>query len=408
MSAIPITVLMPVHNAERYVLGAVESVLGQSWQEFEFLIVNDGSTDASRDLLAGVKDERLRIVDTERAGIAGALALGLQLARGRYVARMDADDESLPDRLARQKACLDERPDVGMVHCRAECIDGDGRPLGRIRGDLRTDLETKWLLVWHNVPVHPTVMLRADVSRRHGLTYRPGFDRAEDFDLWSRLSLVAGIHLIPEVLLRYRIHAASVTQGAAPEPLSRVYARVIFESFERYGVAISEEVAAELAVIGGGTWVNPITYRYRHLREILEPLHDAVSRRFCERFRVGPNELAAVQAEQLTRWARYMLGTSRSSAARLLWTGLRRHPPILGTYLLWAVAAALVAPAGLRRRIDARQIAGAAPLGPSANAAVDPPPSDVEDGSQASARGATGREAEDARPNGRKAGRGCA
>jgi hypothetical protein len=294
-----------------------------------------------------------------------------------------------------------------MVHCRAECIDGDGRPLGRIRGDLRTDLETSWLLVWHNVPVHPTVMLRAEVSRRHGLTYRLGFDRAEDFDLWSRLSLVAGIHLIPEVLLRYRIHAASVTQGAAPEPLSRVYARVIFENFERFGVAISEDVAAELAVIGGGTWVNPITYRYRHLRESLAPLHEAVSRRFRERFRVGAAGLAAVQAEQLTRWARYMLGTSRSSAARLLWAGLQRHPPVLRTYLFWAVAAALVAPDGLRRRIDARQIAAAAPLGPSAAAAAPPPSPDPGDGPPAGAREAKGLNAEDARPSGRKAGRGC-
>ena len=121
---------MPVHNAERYVLGAVESILGQSWSDFEFLIVNDGSTDGTRDRLAGVKDPRLRIVDTERAGVAGALRLGLHLARGRYIARMDADDESLPHRLARQKACLDEQPGVGMVHGRAECIDGEGRPLG--------------------------------------------------------------------------------------------------------------------------------------------------------------------------------------------------------------------------------------------------------------------------------------
>jgi glycosyltransferase involved in cell wall biosynthesis len=340
---------MPVHNAERYVLGAVESILGQSCGDFEFLIVNDGSADGTRDLLTSVRDRRLRIVDTERLGVGGALALGMRLARGRYIARMDADDESLPHRLAVQKACLDEQPSVGMVHSLAELVDPEGRPLGRTRGDRRSNIESKWLLIWQNGPVHPTVMLRTDVLERHGLTYRPAFDRAEDFDLWSRLSLATDLHFIPEVLLRYRLHPASVTEASPAEPLSRVYSRIIFENFERYGAPVSEAVAAELAVIGGGT-VNPITYRYRHLREALPAVLEAVSERFCERFGVDRSTLRAVQAEQLVRWARYMLGTSSAGSARLLWAGLRRRPTVLGTYLFWAVLAGLLLPSRLGTR----------------------------------------------------------
>lgn len=369
MTEVPITVLMPVHNAERYLLGAVESILGQSFGDFEFLIVNDGSTDGTRDLLAGVKDERVRIVDTERAGVAGALALGLRLARGRYVARMDADDESLPRRLERQKACLDREPGVGMVHSRAECIDAEGRPLGRIRGDLRSDVETRWLLIWQNVPVHPTVMLRADLLRRHALGYRPAFDRAEDFDLWSRLSLLADVRLVPEVLLRYRIHPASVTRGGTAEPLLAVYARVIFENFARYGSPIPEAVAAELAVISGGTWTNPIAHRYRHLCGRLHTVQEAVAGRFCERYGAAPRDLARVQAEQLARWARYMLGTSRSYAARLLWTGLRRRKGIVASYLFWAVLAALLLPAPVQRWVDAGRVRDAARARPTSTAA---------------------------------------
>src|SRR6185295_5287604 len=111
---------------------------------------------------------------------------------------------------------------------------------------------------------------------------------------------VADLHLIPEILIRYRLHTGSVTESSPAEPLSRVYSRVILDNFERYGVPISAQVAAELAVIGGGT-VNPITYRYPQLREHLPAVFEAVSARFCQRFGVAPPAIAAVQAEQLTR-----------------------------------------------------------------------------------------------------------
>ena len=107
---------MPVYNSERYVARAVKSILDQTFRDFEFLVINDGSTDRSIDIIREFNDPRIRVIDTENQGVAAALRLGMEMARGTYIARMDADDESLPNRLEIEKHCLDAHPEVAVVH----------------------------------------------------------------------------------------------------------------------------------------------------------------------------------------------------------------------------------------------------------------------------------------------------
>lgn len=362
MGEVPITVLMPVHNVEPYLPAALDSVLRQTWRDFELLVVNDGSTDGTRAILAERRDPRLRVVDLPPSGLAAALRRGVELARGRYLARMDGDDEALPHRLAVQKAWLDRAPRTVLVHGPAQAIDPEGRPLPRVLGDLRPSVVTKWLLLWQNPIVHPTVMLRLDTLRAHALNYRLELFRADEFDLWNRLAPHGDFDAIPEVLHRYRLHPESMTARISVDLQLAAFARVIRESFERLGLPLPPETAEELAIISGGSHVDPIAHRYPHLVGTLHRLLQAAVARFCAAFAATPEVLAGVQAEQLLRWGRHMLGTSPRYAADLVARSLRRSPAVARTPLFWAVAAALVLPGPLRRlarrRGERRPLAG--------------------------------------------------
>ena len=254
---VPITILMPVYNVERYLRGALDSLFRQTWQDFELLIVNDGSTDGTRAILAEIQDSRVRVIDMPHGGLAAALRCGVEQARGGYIARMDADDEALPIRLAVQKACLDRFPHVVLVHSLAQPMDLDGRRLPMVLGDPRPSTVTKWLLQWQNPIVHPTVMLRRDDLRTHDLNYRLEFFRADEFDLWNRLAPHGDFEAIPEVLHRTGSIPQSMTLRNPVDLHLAAFTRVIHENFERLRVPLSPSAAEELAVISGGTWLDP-------------------------------------------------------------------------------------------------------------------------------------------------------
>jgi GT2 family glycosyltransferase len=352
---------MPVYNVEPYLRGALDSVFRQTWQDFELLIVNDGSTDGTRAILATLRDPRVRVIDLPHGGLAAALRRGVTEAHGRYIARMDGDDEALSHRLAVQKAHLDRAPRTVLVHSLAQAVDPHGRRLPARLGDPRSSMETKWLLLWQNPIVHPTVMLRGSALRAHDLNYRLELFRADEFDLWNRLAPHGDFEAIPEVLHLYRVHPDSMTRRNPVDLHLAAFTRVIRENFARFGVPIPAPGAEELAVISGGTWVDPITHHYPHLRGSLHVLQAALARRFCEQSGAVPAFLAAVQAEQLLRWARYMLATSRGYAAELLRQAVGRRRAVLRTRYFWTVSAALALPAGLRRRL-ARRDPGRAPM----------------------------------------------
>jgi GT2 family glycosyltransferase len=206
-----ISVLMPVYNAGHFLAPAVESVLAQTFSDFELIAIDDGSSDDSGKVLAAfaARDTRIRVFDQENRGIVATLNRALELARAPLVARMDADDLSRRDRFAKQVAYLREHPEIAVLSGAMDLIDASG-------AYLRTDMfptepdEVRNELQRRNCVAHPAVMARTEVLRAAG-RYRNTALYAEDYDLWLRISEHNQIANLSDVLLSYRVHPVQAT-----------------------------------------------------------------------------------------------------------------------------------------------------------------------------------------------------
>jgi glycosyltransferase involved in cell wall biosynthesis len=206
-AAVPLSILMPVHNGARFLNTAIDSILTQTYRDFEFLIIDDGSTDATPRILASYAagDARIRVITVPHAGIVAALNHGLSLAAGRWVARMDADDIAWPQRLARQLTFAASVADAAAIGSFWRVIDASGAPR-RMMSCPTGAAAIAAALPQYNCLAHPTMLLRREAVLACG-GYRPAFAQAEDYDLWLRLSEHFEIHVVPDVLLDYRDHA---------------------------------------------------------------------------------------------------------------------------------------------------------------------------------------------------------
>jgi glycosyltransferase involved in cell wall biosynthesis len=206
---------MPVRNGGLYLAEAVRSVLSQTFADFEFLLIDDGSTD---DAIANLPEElrgdpRLRVLDNPQRGLVPALNFGIAQARAALVARMDADDVSLPQRFRAQVDFLDCNPCVAVVGAQVAYIDAEGRGFGHV-SSFCTESEAiaEALLVRGCVLKHPTIMARREAIEAAG-GYRALMAGAEDYDLWLRMSERARIANLPDVLLQYREHTGQYSHG---------------------------------------------------------------------------------------------------------------------------------------------------------------------------------------------------
>jgi glycosyltransferase involved in cell wall biosynthesis len=205
-----ISVIMPTKNAEMYLKESITSILSQSYGDFEFLIIDDHSTDHTLELINGFKDSRIKLIDGDCRGISAALNLGINLAKGEYIARMDADDISLPDRFKEQVFFLDQNSDIGICGTRVIPISNDSRFDAEWGNWLKT--EPKIIDLFGPVIVcHPTVMMRKSVIERFDLYYDETIRYTEDQDLWFRAIKVTKFYNLGNKLLKYRIHNESST-----------------------------------------------------------------------------------------------------------------------------------------------------------------------------------------------------
>jgi len=207
-----VTVLLAVANGERYLGQALGSILRQSVSDFELLVVDDGSTDGTPDLLAAWEDRRLCVLRHEgRRGLAASLNVGLEAARGRYLARMDADDVALPSWLARSLERLSSSPRVGFVGSGVLDIDAEGRP-ERVHVHESGRAAMRWRSLWSAPVFHDTVVLERVFLDEHGLRYDASFGESEDYDLWTRLLEVTEGDAVEEPLVLHRLHEAQASR----------------------------------------------------------------------------------------------------------------------------------------------------------------------------------------------------
>lgn len=216
-----VTVLMAVHNGAAFLREAIESILGQTLSDFEFVIVNDASTDDTRTIIQSYSDRRIHLVEnTTTIGLAASLNRGLGVAKGTYIARMDCDDVSFTHRLERQVQFLETHQDICVCGSWAELIDEANRPQGLRRKPTGDEIRAGY---WLTSPIiHPSAIIRR--AQLGNLEYDVSLSCAQDYDLWFRIAQRCKVDNIPETLLRYRIHAESVSSQQRAQQLQNTYA----------------------------------------------------------------------------------------------------------------------------------------------------------------------------------------
>ena len=234
-----VSVIMPVYNTEAYLAHAVQSVLSQTFKDFEFIILDDGSIDNSVHIVQefAEHDDRIRFFPLEHRGYVSLLRRGLNHARGEFVARMDSDDISEPQRFEKQIAYLREHPEIVALGSRVTLIDPYGsrveKPTHKITHE---EIEAELLNGVGWALVHPTVMMRRDALVNVG-GYREDLAVSEDLDLFLRLAEVGKLENLPDVLLQYRQHLQSVNYTKY-EQQKAVKKQIVTEAYKRRGLPL--------------------------------------------------------------------------------------------------------------------------------------------------------------------------
>jgi glycosyltransferase involved in cell wall biosynthesis len=232
-----VSVLLPIYNSAEFLADTLESLRLQELEDFEVLaLVEHGSRDASVEILEGFRDPRFRVVqNTERLGLPKSLNRGFEEARGRFIARMDADDIAYAARFRRQVETLEARPELGLCGTFAQLF-------GQERWVFAPSTESEAIraeLLLGCTFVHPTVMFRADTVRKHGLRYDAGLVATEDYELWTRAATLFPMANIPEILLGYRKHGSAATHRHEAEG-RRVYRKAMEDQLIRMGAGPSK------------------------------------------------------------------------------------------------------------------------------------------------------------------------
>jgi glycosyltransferase involved in cell wall biosynthesis len=206
-----ISVVMSVYNADKYLKDSIESILSQTFTDFEFIIINDGSTDKSFEILKYYenKDSRIKIISRENKGLIYSLNEGIKLAKGEYIARMDADDISYPDRF---KIQLDYIKENNLILCGtwANIINEFGEKTGEMTYPPKSE-KIKIFGLLHNPFIHSSLIFKKDIFDKVG-GYNPAFKHIEDYELWTRIMFKYKTDNIEENLLQYRVHENQITK----------------------------------------------------------------------------------------------------------------------------------------------------------------------------------------------------
>jgi glycosyltransferase involved in cell wall biosynthesis len=206
-----VTVLMPVFNGEKFLRQSIQSILDQSFVDFEFLIINDGSTDNTDFIVTGFKDDRIRyITNKTNQGLVNTLNMGIRLANGQFIARMDADDIAYPDRILKQYLYLKEKPEIDVLGCHIDLVDERGELIRERLYSVQHDHIKLDSLFFCPMP-HPGVIFRKDKLMDNDLFYDVNQHYTEDFELWQRALSILTFANVNEKLLQYRVSPNQVS-----------------------------------------------------------------------------------------------------------------------------------------------------------------------------------------------------
>ncbi len=325
-----ISVVMAVFNGERYLRESIDSILKQTCPDFEIIIINDGSTDQTPNILDGYSraDNRVKVIQQKNKGLAESLNIGIQMARGKFIARMDADDIALPNRLEKQCGVLLNDRRIGLCHSLFGLIDADGQPIFlRQRAGFRfSSLQTRWTLIWRNCICHPSVMMRRSLLVKHNLFY-DGSVVCQDYDLWCRLIEKTDFQAILEPLLLLRKHSDSVSANYDENYLAQ-FSGVILQNLKKYvDTALDQSELRAITLISGQMYIRGRAIRCQIDERMILRLLDAVTSRFVELHHLNKKAKAGIQiaaARQLFRWAQQSRYHNQRSALKFTLAGLSR------------------------------------------------------------------------------------
>jgi glycosyltransferase involved in cell wall biosynthesis len=220
-----VSVLMPVYNGDKYLRETIDSVLNQTYKDFEFIVIDDGSTDNSLKIIESFDDERIKLIKQNHGKIVKALNGGLEIAKGEYIIRVDADDVSLPERFSTLVDYLDKNPETTICGSWANVIDENGKYLREMTYPPVENSDIKKFILSHCPFIHPSVIFRKkDIEEIGG--YRKY--ELEDYELWTRILKKFKGHNIPEKLINYRVHSKSMTENdKLKRKLAGIWVRVL-------------------------------------------------------------------------------------------------------------------------------------------------------------------------------------
>ena len=234
-----VSVIMSVYNGEKYLREAVDSILRQSIREFEFIILNDGSTDSTWAILQSYKDPSLVLLNNEEnIGLARSLNKGLAKARGKYIARIDADDISLPERLERQVGYLDVHPEVGLLGTASRVLDEETGNESTVSPPLQDNI-LRSVLGRRNPFHHSSVMMPRRVLEEEG-GYKESYRVGIDYELWVRIACSNELANLPDVLATRRVHRPAYFNWISPWEKYRTFVRIRWYAWRWFSLPLAD------------------------------------------------------------------------------------------------------------------------------------------------------------------------
>jgi len=277
INSVEISVLMSAYNASKYLRAAMDSILTQTFANFEFIIVNDGSTDATENIIRSYTDNRIVYVRNDtNLGLIESLNKGLDLAKGKYIARMDADDIAMPERLQDQLAVFREHKEIVAVGSDYYLLSGETL---NMEVNINDSDYQKTILLFATCFAHPTVMIK-NIFKETGLRYNKEFNHTEDYKLWTDLSFHGDFYNVGKPLLKYRSHPTQVsvqnrsTQFDLSDSIRRNYLQKLGFSFSEEEFKIhslignNEFIRSKEQLLAIETWLNSLVDQNESLKKL--------------------------------------------------------------------------------------------------------------------------------------------